>query len=217
LRDINHPFYTIYYKSKEVAFVGTASELEKSIALVENEISREKQIKKNIYSINYLIPVCDKYHLINIKDRIERDYSHTKLIIYDPLLPRKNVSLTLSSNYLNFDRAYNDLKNEIDSLKLFSETFESYQKSAIYQMCKYFFKYLQNYFQTSSTIFMKAWDTITLDFLVSEPLRNSLFEKVKYNFSKDHELKFYILSVTQMPVYPGANPARLGLSKSVLV
>jgi hypothetical protein len=77
--------------------------------------------------------VCDKYNLIKIKDRIERDYSNTKLIIYDPLLPRKNVSLTLTSNYINFDKAYNDLKSEIDSMKLFSETF---------QMCKYFFKYL---------------------------------------------------------------------------
>lgn len=64
---------------------------------------------------------------------------------------------------------------------------------------------------------MKAWDTITLDFLISEPLSKSLFEKVKYNFSKDHELKFYILSVTQMPVYPGANPARIGVTKSTLV
>lgn len=217
LRDINHPFYTIYYKNKEVAFVGTAEELDKSIALVESEISREKQIKKNIFSINYLIPVCEKYNLVKIKERIERDYSHTKLIIYDPLLPRKNVSITLSSNYVNFDKAYNDLKTEIDALKLFSETFENYQKSAVYQMCKYFFKYLQNFFQTHSTIFMKAWDTITLDFLVSDPLKNSLFEKVKYNFSKDHELKFYIMSVTKMPIYPGANPSRLGLTKGTLV
>jgi hypothetical protein len=167
LRDINHPFYTIYYKSKEVAFVGTPEELDKSVALVENEITREKKIKRNIFSINYLIPVCDKYQLVKIKDRIERDYDHTKLIIYDPLLPRKNVSLTLTSNYINFDKAYNDMKSEIDALKLFSETFESYQKNAIYQMCKYFFKYLQNYFQTESTIFMKAWDTITMDFLAT--------------------------------------------------
>ena len=42
LRDINHPFYTIYYKNKEVAFVGTKSELDKSVALVESEIQREK-------------------------------------------------------------------------------------------------------------------------------------------------------------------------------
>ena len=146
LRDINHPFYTIYYKNKEVAFVGTKAELDKSIAIVESEITREKQIKRNIFSVNYLIPVCDKYNLIKVKDRIERDYSHTKMIIYDPLLPRKNVSITLTSNYINFDKAYNDMKTEIDAMKLFSETFESYQKNAIYQMCKYFFKYLQNYF-----------------------------------------------------------------------
>jgi len=122
--------------------VGTKAELDESVALVESEITREKKIKRNIFSINYLIPFCDKYNLVKIKDRIERDYSHTKLIIYDPLPPRKNVSLTLTSNYINFNKAYNDLKSEIDALKLFSETFESYQKNAIYQMCKYFFKYL---------------------------------------------------------------------------
>lgn len=51
LRDINHPFYTIYYKDKEVAFVGTKEELDKSTSLVENEIAREKQIKKNIFPL----------------------------------------------------------------------------------------------------------------------------------------------------------------------
>ena len=86
LRDINHPFYTIYYKNKEVAFVGTASEVRKSIAIVESEIAREKRIKENIFSINYLIPECDKYKLTKIKERIERDYKQTKLIIYDPNL-----------------------------------------------------------------------------------------------------------------------------------
>lgn len=165
LRDINHPFYTIYYKDKEVAFVGTKEELDKSTSLVENEIAREKQIKKNIFSLNYLIPVCDKYYLVKIKENLEKIYDYTKLIIYDPLIPRKNVSLTLVSNYNNYKKAYDDLKDKIDDKRLFRESFENYQKQTIYQMSKYFFKYLQNYFQTESTIFMKAWDTMTLDFL----------------------------------------------------
>ena len=30
LRDINHPFYTIYYKNKEVTYVGTNEEVRKA-------------------------------------------------------------------------------------------------------------------------------------------------------------------------------------------
>lgn len=198
LRDINHPFYTIYYKDKEVAFVGTAEELDKSISLVENEIAREKQIKKNIFSLNFLIPVCDKRQLIKIKDSIEKVHDFTKLIIYDPLIPRKNVSLTLVSNYNNFNKAYEDLRDQIDEKQMFREQFDNYQKQTIYQMTKYFFKYLQNYFQTDSTIFMKAWDTMTLDFMGKCNDNISNFKEILSLYIRDHELKFYILSVTQM-------------------
>ena len=215
LRDINHPFYTIYYKDKEVAFVGTKEELDKSIFLVESEIAREKQIKKNIFSLNFLIPVCDKYHLIKIKERIERTYPHTKMIIYDPLLPRKNVSLTLISNYIHFDNAYEDMRDAIDSKKLFSEKFEDYQRQTIYQMTKYFFKYLQNYFQTESTIFMKAWDTMTLGFLGNCNQYNSIFKGIKSLYIRDHELKFYILSVTKMSLHEGQRS--IGLLKQDII
>lgn len=215
LRDINHPFYTIYYKDKEVAFVGTKEELDKSTNLVENEIAREKQIKKSIFSLNFLIPVCDKYHLIKIKENIEKVYDYTKLIIYDPLIPRKNVSLTLVSNYNNFPKAYDDLKQKIDDRKLFRESFENYQKQTIYQMTKYFFKYLQNYFQTESTIFMKAWDTMTLDFLGRCNQYPSTFKEILSLYIRDHELKFYILSVTQMCSRGGYK--NIGLTKNDVI
>lgn len=215
LRDINHPFYTIYYKDKEVAFVGTKEELDKSTNLVENEIAREKQIKKNIFSLNYLIPVCDKYHLVKIKDNLEKVYDHTKLIIYDPLIPRKNVSLTLVSNYINFKKAYEDLRDKIDENQLFRESFENYQRQTIYQMTKYFFKYLQNYFQTESTIFMKAWDTMTLDFLGMCNEFPSTFKQILSLYIRDHELKFYILSVTKM--CSKGSYKSIGLTKSDVV
>jgi histone-lysine N-methyltransferase SETD2/UMP-CMP kinase len=215
LRDINHPFYTIYYKDKEVAFVGTKEELDKSVALVESEIAREKKVKKNIFSLNYLIPVCDKYHLIKIKERLEKVYANTKLIIYDPLLPRKNVSLTLVSNYINFKEAYEDLRDSIDDQNLFKENFENYQKQTVYQMAKYFFKYLQNYFQTESTIFMKAWDTMTLDFLGNCNGYESIFKEIKSLYIRDHELKFYILSVTKMSLQGGYK--NIGLTKGDII
>ena len=196
LRDINHPFYTIYYKNKEVAFVGTKEEVERSIKLIKNEILREKKIKKNTISLNYLIPKCDKNYILQIKNDIEDKV--TKLIIYDPLPPRKNISLTLITTYEQYDQAYKTLKNKLDDLGIFNERFEDYQVQILYQMTKYFFKYLQNYFQTFSTIFMKAWDSLTTDFSKDCNKYNSSFEQIKTFYIKDHELKFYMLSVIEM-------------------
>ncbi len=34
LRDINHPYYTIYYKDKEVAFIGTNNEVMRAESIV---------------------------------------------------------------------------------------------------------------------------------------------------------------------------------------
>lgn len=196
LRDINHPFYTIYYKDKEVAFIGSKTEVERSIKLIKSEISREKKIKRNVMSLNYLIPKCDKQQILSIKSAIED--RHTKLIIYDPLPPRKNISLTLVSTYEKFDGVYKELKKKINELELFKEDFEEYQTQIYYQMTKYFFKYLQNYFQTYSTIFMKAWDSLTTDFGEDCGKYKSGFSQIKYYYIKDHELKFYMLSVIKM-------------------
>jgi hypothetical protein len=135
-----------------------------SVALVQAEISRTKAIVRNTFSLNYLLPICDKTVVTEIKNKLEAEFKETKLIIYEPLHPRKNFSLTLISIYENFDQAYNMLRDKIDEAQLFGEKFEHYQIQTLYQMSKYFFKYLQNYFQTKSIIFMKAWDSISSEF-----------------------------------------------------
>lgn len=71
-------------------------------------------------------------------------------------------------------------------------------------MCKYFFKYLQNYFQTKSIIFMKAWDSISNEFSTNCNFYQSSFKLTKSLYIRDHELKFYILSVNLMG-YKGTN------------
>jgi hypothetical protein len=82
-------------------------------------------------------------------------------------------------------------------------------------MAKYFFKYLQNYFQTESTIFMKAWDTMTLDFLGNCNGYESIFKEIKSLYIRDHELKFYILSVTKMSLQGGYK--NIGLTKGDII
>lgn len=164
LRDINHPFFTIYYKDKEVAFIGTEKEIEFSMSIVENEIKRAKSLTKNTISLNYLLPICDKASVVEIKGELENEFRESKMIIYEPLHPRKNISITLSSTYERFDTTYQFMKDHIEKRNLFNEKFENYQIQTLYQMSKYFFKYLQNFFQTKSSIFMKAWDLLSSEF-----------------------------------------------------
>ena len=185
------------------------------MAIVQNEITRAKAIVKNNFSLNYLLPCCDKNAIKEIKNDIENENRETKLIIYEPLHPRKNISLTLISTYEHFDKAYLQLQKSIDDANLFQEKFENYQIQTLYQMSKYFFKYLQNYFQTRSIIFMKAWDSISSEFSHNCNRYRSSFVLTKSLYIRDHELKFYILSVNQMG-YDGSYQ-QIGLTKADIV
>lgn len=50
------------------------------------------------------------------------------MIVYDPLHPRKNVSITLISNYKLFDEFKNFIERELNHQRIFPRTFEFYQK-----------------------------------------------------------------------------------------
>ena len=74
---------------------------------------------ENSLSLNFLIPVCEKRILLNIKDNMERNFYGSKMIVYDPLHPRKNVSITLSSTYDKFDTFLGYVKKELNKAGLF--------------------------------------------------------------------------------------------------
>lgn len=202
LRDINHPFHTIYYKDKEVALVGTEETIKEAIRAVHRDVSRDKEYAKHSFSLNYLLPECSKPTINDIKVKIEDDYRDmgAKLIVYEPQAPRKNVSLTLVANYDDFPKVYEALKKMIDSSNILNdfEKFEAYQNKLLYQMNKYFFKYLQNYFQTKSIIFMKTWETIASDYGPNCSKYNNSFRLTRSKYVRDHELKFYIISVNRL-------------------
>lgn len=128
LRDINHPFYTIYYKDKEVALIGMEEEVRRAEEVIAKCIEHNRLKEENVVSLNYLIPVCNKSQLINIKNRLEKKYPGAKMIIYDPLHPRKNVSLTLSTTYRGFDSFLLDVRSTLDGHKLYQGLFDNYQK-----------------------------------------------------------------------------------------
>ena len=198
LRDINHPFYTIYYKDKEVAFIGTPEEVRKSERIVAKVIEENRKKEDNALSLNYLIPVCEKKVLIDIKTEAERAYPSNKMIIYDPLYPRKNVSITLTSSYSRFNDFLAYVRRKLDHSGLYTGNFDTYQVQMLYQMSKYFFKYLQNYIQTRSMVFMKSWDSITAEFNEDAlDYQSALFTLYK-NVIKDNEFRFYIIRVNSL-------------------
>jgi len=198
LRDINHPFYTIYYKDKEVAFIGTAEEVRRAERIVAKVIEENRKKEDNSLSLNYLIPVCDKKVLIDIKTEVERSYPGNKMIIYDPLYPRKNVSITLTSSYYRFNDFLSYVKRKLDNSGLYTGLFDTYQVQMLYQMSKYFFKYLQNYIQTKSMVFMKSWDSITAEFDENALDYQSALYVLYKNIVKDNEFRFYIIRVNSL-------------------
>ena len=221
LRDINHPFHTIYYKDKEVALVGTDETIQRALIAVHECISQDEEYLKHSFSLNYLLPECSKQAINDIKVRIEEEYRDkgAKLIVYEPQAPRKNVSLTLVANHRDFPAVYDALREMIDKSTILAdyETFDAYQKKLLYRMTQYLFKYLQNYFQTKSIIFMKSWETIASDYGQNCSKYNTGFKVIKSRFIDDHELKFYILSVNRLTQNQGFKEVGLDWKDVVFV
>lgn len=103
LRDINHPFYTIYYKDKEVAFIGTKERVMFAEKFVAGMIENNRRMDGNPLALNYLVPGGEKAELIHIKNKAEKKFPGNRMIIYDSLPPKRNSSLTLISSYRKFD------------------------------------------------------------------------------------------------------------------
>ena len=103
LRDINHPFYTIYYKDKEVAFIGTKERVTWAEKFVAQVIESNRRMEDNPLALNYLVPGGEKAELVHIKNKVEKRFPGNRLIIYDSLPPKRNSSLTLISSYRKFE------------------------------------------------------------------------------------------------------------------
>lgn len=210
LRDINHPFYTIYYKDKEVAFIGTMEEVLRAERKVMEIIEASRKFEETSMSLNFLIPVCDKSILINIKNKSEKNFPGNKIILYDPLYPRKNISVTLTSSYREFDEYLDYFKHQLDKKEIYGFNFENYQLQMLFQMSKHFFKYIHNFKQTKSMNFMKSWDNITAEFDFNYRGFNSSMKMLENRIFLDQEFLFYILRVNML--YKRENLSRINMT-----
>ena len=198
LRDINHPFYTIYYKDKEVAFIGTVEEVMRAERKVAEVIEASRKFEEISTSLNYLIPACEKSMLVSIKNKSEKNFPGNKMILYDPLYPRKNASVTLTSTYREFDEYFEYFKRQLEKKELAGFDFENYQLLTLLQMSKHFFKYIHNFKQTRSLIFMKSWDNLTAEFDGNYRIFNSLMKILETKLFTDPEFLFYVLRVNSL-------------------
>ena len=62
---------------------------------------------------------------------------------------------------------------------------------------------------------MKAWDTMTIEFLGPCSTYLSTFTDIKKSYIRDHDFKFYILSVTRMCLNGGYK--NIGLEKRSII
>lgn len=198
LRDISNPFYTIYYKDKEVALIGTLEEVMRAERKVHEIIEANRKIDEVSLSLNFLIPAGDKQVIINIKNKSEKNFPGNKMIVYDPLHPRKNSSVTLTSTYKEFDEYLDYFKRQLDKKEFIGFVFNNYQEQSLFQICKHFYKSIHNYRQTKSLVFVKQWDVVTEEFGPNCMSFLSLFKQMQHRSLSDQEFLFYLVRVNEL-------------------
>lgn len=98
-KDVNHPFYFIQEKNKEIALIGTRPEIEKArkeIMSFFEEPNRKEEFNFNISL--FLAPFNFKPNLLNIKQSLEKEVPSIKMMIFDPTPPRKNMTISFLGN-----------------------------------------------------------------------------------------------------------------------
>lgn len=158
-------------------------------------IASEK-IKEGGSSItyNYLLPNWMRSNLLKIKQEVESDIPGSKLMIYDPTHPRKNITLSISANQYLIERTRNSTINKIKNIDVSELKFDKFQEQISFQMTKYLFKYLQNSFLAEDVVFMKNWDVLSTDYRTE----NNNFDSEHDSISRDYELILYIAFVRQL-------------------
>ena len=195
LRDINNPLYTIYYKDKEVSFIGTNEETRKAELRVIEIIASSRRTYDIPTSLNYLIPVCEKNQLLGIKNKCEKNFPSSKMIVYDPLHPRKSVSLTLSSTYEKHADFLNYVVKQIQTNNLAPLEFDNYQIKASEVLIKQFLVQILNMKLTKAFNYMKSWDLLTTELNPEAHVYSSYIKILKNEISKNFEFQFLIYSL----------------------
>ncbi|KAL4434986.1 hypothetical protein ABPG74_017742 [Tetrahymena malaccensis] len=200
-KDINHPFFFIQVKEKELTLIGTREENEQTQQEILNLINSTNKDREEFQCSHYLIP----HHLKNctnqIKQQIENKVPGLKVYLFDPTHPRKNITLTTCG--LQEQRAkakqvivkyFEEQQNEQRQFKF---EVDNFQDQMMYQMTKYLFKYMQNSFLTNDTSFMKNWDIISPYMSYTSLEQNWFWKAIKKHVMNDYDTQLYICFVAK--------------------
>lgn len=114
------------------------------------------------------------------------------MMIFDPTPPRKNMTISFLGNRESRQKAREWMTKKLDTLfkegKL-PQQFEIFQDQMNFQMCKYYFKYMQNTLLTKDAAFMKGWDILNCYFY--EQRENYMWTGIKKSLMNDHETLLY--------------------------
>lgn len=118
-KEINHPFLFIHYKEKELTLIGSDEELAHFDSKFSELMEEQEQSldKKLIITQNYLLPLQSKGDLVEIKQLIEQQVPKSKIMIYDPTQPRKNITISLTGTKETLGQAKEVLVNKTMGLE----------------------------------------------------------------------------------------------------
>ncbi|CAD8144339.1 unnamed protein product [Paramecium octaurelia] len=196
-RDINHPFFYIQYREKEVCLIGTLQQIQDTSNAIKMLLEQETNNEKEMTYFTVLISPQYKEQCKLVKQRIEKDSSSTKVLLFEASHPRKNMTiliLCLRNQIKQTKQMFFEMIQEDCQLKL-----EQFQDQMSMQMCRYVFKYLQNTMMTNDMAFMKNWDLITPYFYQFNIMKyreqkfDNWFVKRCYpSLLRDYETQLYI-------------------------
>lgn len=105
---MNHPFYYIPLKDRELAIIGTEEEIKECYDRLMWEIAEQRRVftydpnkedlRKNV-QVHYSLPKNMKQNIQLLKNQLEGDKKNEfKVFVYDATPPRKNITFTVSSS-----------------------------------------------------------------------------------------------------------------------
>ncbi|CAD8053136.1 unnamed protein product [Paramecium sonneborni] len=197
-RDINHPFFYIQYREKEVCLIGTFQQIQETSNAIKLLLEQEANNEKEMTYFSVLISPQHKESCKQVKQMIERSSSSTKVLLFEASHPRKNMTilvLCLRTQIIQTKQTFSDLIFQQCQLKL-----DQFQDQMSMQMCRYVFKYLQNSIMTNDMAFMKNWDLITpyfyqfniMKYREQQKFENWFVKRCYSSLLRDYETQLYI-------------------------
>lgn len=94
-RDINHPFFYIQFREKEVCLIGTERQIQETSTAINSllETERTKESDKEVTYFTVLVSTCYKENCKQVKALMEKQSASTKVLLFEASHPRKNLTI----------------------------------------------------------------------------------------------------------------------------